>query len=538
MTQEQQAPTPKPQAAAGIIHFSVLMGVLLLVALGFRCVDLGTRPIHHDEAVNASILRPLWETNRYTYDPAHFHGPSLYYAAQAALKLQGAPDYLQWRESMLRMAPAVIGAVLVLLVLLFTDGLGLVGTLAAAAFMAVSPAMVYYSRDFIHEMLLVFSTALMLGAVWRWMQTTHVIWAVLAGAGLGLMMATKETFVIAVAAMLAAAILTWRWESGPKMPRGCTALPQFRPHLFVMIAVTLGVVVALFSSLFSNWQGLLDAPRALVAWTGKASGSHHVHPWNFYFERLLWYRQAGGPVWSEAAIGLMALIGAGVAVTSRMPSGIDRSLARFLTLYTVLQAAAYALIPYKTPWCSLGFWFSTILLAGAGFGMLWAWLSHRVARVFLALVLIAALGHLGWQAWQTSFARPCDPANPYAYSETTPNEFELAQRICALAGAHPDRARMPVMIVAQDSGWPLPWHLRGLQKTGWWEQFPPVPIAPVVVVSSQLGPVLEERTGGKWVNTGMYELRTGVWLQLHVEKALWNRFLETRGGTASPAKTP
>jgi len=60
--------------------------------------------------------------------------------------------------------------------------------------------MVFYSRYFIHEMLLLFFTALTLGAGWRYAQTRSARWAVLTGAGLGLMFATKETFVITVAA--------------------------------------------------------------------------------------------------------------------------------------------------------------------------------------------------------------------------------------------------------------------------------------------------------------------------------------------------
>ena len=61
--------------------------------------------------------------------------------------------------------------------------------------------MVFFSRYFIHEMLLVFFTLLVVAAAWRYLQSRHWKWAVLTGLGLGLMHATKETCVLNFAAM-------------------------------------------------------------------------------------------------------------------------------------------------------------------------------------------------------------------------------------------------------------------------------------------------------------------------------------------------
>src|SRR5690606_34588366 len=63
-------------------------------------------------------------------------------------------------------------------------------------------------------------TALTLGAGWRYTQTRSPGWAILTGAGLGLMFATKETFVLSVAAMfIAAAALPFLGRTGaPPVP--------------------------------------------------------------------------------------------------------------------------------------------------------------------------------------------------------------------------------------------------------------------------------------------------------------------------------
>src|SRR5258705_1994476 len=185
------------------------LAVLLAIAgaLALRVPRLATRPLHNDEAVNAVKVSELWQHGRYVYDADEYHGPALHYVTLPFLWLSGARNSDELDDATLRLAPVVFGVGLILLLLLFSDGLGAHALAWAALFTAVSPAMVFYSRYFIHEMLLVFFTALTLGAGWRYAQTRSALWAVAAGAGVGLMFATKETFVLTVAAMGLAGII-------------------------------------------------------------------------------------------------------------------------------------------------------------------------------------------------------------------------------------------------------------------------------------------------------------------------------------------
>src|SRR6266850_1242062 len=150
------------------------LAVLLAIAgaLALRVPKLDTRPFHNDEAVNAVKVSELWQQGRYAYDPDEYHGPALHYATLPFLWLSGARNADELNDATLRLAPVVFGVGLILLLLLFVDGLGRQAVAWAAIFTAVSPAMVFYSRYFIHEMLLVFFTALTLGAGWRYTQMT------------------------------------------------------------------------------------------------------------------------------------------------------------------------------------------------------------------------------------------------------------------------------------------------------------------------------------------------------------------------------
>ena len=130
-------------------------------ALAFRLPRLDTRPFHNDEAVNATKVIDLWQEGRYVYDPDEYHGPTLHYATLPFLWLNGDRTPGDLNDAILRLAPVAFGAGLILVLFLFLDGIAPRALAWSALFIAISPAMVFYSRYFIHEILLVFFTALL-----------------------------------------------------------------------------------------------------------------------------------------------------------------------------------------------------------------------------------------------------------------------------------------------------------------------------------------------------------------------------------------
>ena len=108
--------------------------------------------------------------------------------------------------------------------------------LLAAAFLATSPLLVYYSRMFIHESLLVLFGMLALVSL-----TCKPRWGI-AGILIGLMFATKESFAISIIAWSGAGVLIAlenrkSLESGNTRRRmagipdsGCRFVPNRRGH--------------------------------------------------------------------------------------------------------------------------------------------------------------------------------------------------------------------------------------------------------------------------------------------------------------------
>lgn len=497
------------------------LAVLLAIAgaLALRLPQLDLRPLHNDEAVNAVKVTELWQHHRYAYDPDEYHGPTLHYFSLPFLWSSGAPDADHLHDSTLRLVTVALGVGLIVLLLLFADGLGWAAIGWSALFIAISPAMVFYSRYFIHEMPLVFFTALTIGAGWRYCRSRQLRWAIAAGVGLGLMWATKETFVFTVAAMGIAAVVTMILE---------TKKVSFNDinwkHVALAALTTLLVWAVLFSSFFTNWNGLADSFRTYLPWIKRAGGhSPHIYPWYFYFERLAWFHPAKSPVWSEALILVLAIIGAAVSL-----SGKKSALHKFLVLYTVILAAVYCFISYKTPWCLLSFYLGMILLAGVGATALLACFRAPMLKFTIATALVGLSAQLTWQAWRASFAYASSPKNPYAYAQTVPDLLNLVKKVEGIGKIAPERFSSVVKVIAPGSDyWPLPWYLRRFNHVGFYDALPSDPFAPMVIVSSQLNARLDDRSDKKWIMVGMSELRPKVFLELYVELELWKKYVET-----------
>ena len=496
------------------------MLLIIAGALALRAPKLDTRPLHNDEAVNAVKVSELWQQGRYVYDPDEYHGPALHYATLPFLWLSGSRDPGELDDATLRLAPVVFGVGLILLLPLFADGLGRHALAWAAIFTAVSPAMVFYSRYFIHEMLLVFFAALTFASGWRYAQTGAARWAVAAGVGLGLMFATKETFVITLGAMGLAGIITALWTT---RGRPLTGVWNWK-HALLALGSAFVIWMLLFSSFFTNFAGLLDSMRTYVPWLKRAGGqSPHIHEWSFYLQRLAWFHPAKSPVWSEGLILILAIVGAIVSLFGK-PS----PLRRFLALYTIILTVVYCAISYKTPWCLLSFFHGMILLAGVGAAALVEFFRTRASKGMIITVLFAFTIQLSWQSWCASFVYPADRRNPYVYSQTVPDILNLVQTAEGVARVAPEGYETVIKTIAPDSDyWPLPWYLRRFKNLGWYDKLPDDPFAPIVVVSSNLDARLDDKSSRKWIMVGLSELRPGIFFELYVEFELWKKYVET-----------
>ena len=531
-----------PTGGAGILprvetiraRSTAIFFVAIVLAAILRFPDLALRPMHADEAVHADKFGTLLEDGRYAYDSNEYHGPTLYYLTLPSAWLQGERRYVDIDEVTLRAVPAVLGVLLVAATLGAKGFLGWLGAALAALLTAVSPAMVFYSRYYIHEVpLVLFTFGALLGACW-YLQRAGAFPALVTGVCVGLMHATKETAPLALGSMALALALTLLYERRHGLPPHPIRRVVRRRDALVALVAAVVVSSVLYSSFLTNPTGLVDSVRAYWIWLGRAgSDPWHVHAWDFYLRLLIHFPAHGTPVWTEGLILVLAAAGAVAGWSARGAPGTDPKVLRFLSLYTLLLVVAYAVIPYKTPWNLLGFLQGMILLAGAGAVWLLAAVRGTAVRAVVSLVLVAATAQLAWQSYSGSFRFPADPRNPYVYAHTGTDVFPIVERLKELARAHPDGSSMPLQIVSTENLWPLPWYLRGLSGVRWWNGVSDeAQSAPVIVITPEMEPALVRKLydlpppGERELYMSIFEepveLRPQVELRGFASKTLWD----------------
>lgn len=519
---------------------------LTLAALGsasyFRFAEPERRPMHHDEANQAVKFGALLEKSDYTYDKSDHHGPVLYYATIPAASILGQIRFGDVTAALLRSVPAVFGLGLILLLPLFGLSLQIEARVAAALLIAVSPAMTYYSRFYIQEMIFVFFVLGFLISLWRYVLRPDGGWYVLAGIFAGLMAATKETSIIIFsAAALGLAGVAVRERFFFRKTNMPVRRRIFARHLAVMAIVAAAVAAMFFSSFGRHPEGLKDAVNALNVYVerGGADPGFHSHPFFFYLGRLA-ASVRGGPFGSELIVLLLGLFGMLFVLLPHRREGslidldplpVDRSLGVFLAVYTAAATLFYSLIPYKTPWNLLPFYLGWLILAGIGAVSIFRRARSGPLRAAVILAFAAGIGLLAWQSHQANFRFPSDPRNPFVYAQTSPDFLKLIDRIEALAAVHREGRDLPIRIVAGPyEQWPLPWYLRDYFNVGYWttaEEAGDLGRNSLIVASAENTGDVRRRLGGRSVEEH-FGLRPEVLLTLFVPLPLWDAFMKSK----------
>jgi uncharacterized protein (TIGR03663 family) len=513
-----------------------LASIFVLVLAAFvRLYALELNPLHHDEGVNGFFLINLINNGVYKYDPANYHGPTLYYFALVMAKFLKAFGF-GLSTYAIRLVPVMFGVASVWLILCLRRRIGSMGALAGAALVALSPGAVYMSRYFIHESLFVFFT---LGIVVAWLQYydhANPVYLLLAAISAALLFATKETAMISAGVLLIALVLSDLYARLKKNPLAETRAEDQRRQnknrarntpmdssgeilerfggagsvgIWALAAILLFVCVYIlfYSSFFTHPQGLNDSLKTFQIWarTGKKD---HVHEWNTY---LSWMRD-------EEAM-LLALGAAGVLLA--LPYA-RRRFPIFAALWACGIIAAYSLIPYKTPWLTLNFIIPLAIIGGYGVDVLYRLAADNSAlRALVLALLLAALVVSGYQMFQLNFRHYDDEQYIYPYAHTVREFLPLVEQINRFA-VHARTGRQTAISITSPDYWPLPWYLRDYTRVGYPGRIE-VSDEPLVIGSEAQEIELQSVLGNRYQRIDFYTLRPGVTLVLYVRRDLMER---------------
>ncbi len=505
--------------------------------MALRLPQLTQRPMHTDEAVHAIKFGELLEQGKYQYDSNEYHGPTLNYFTLIPAWISSSHTLTEINETTLRIVPVFFGLMLIILLLLLKDELGKSATIFVALFTAISPAMTYYSRYYIQEILLVCFTFGAIAAGFRYLKIKNIKWAILTGIFLGLIHATKETCIITFGAMSLAIFLTnflGRKKTGANF--------NFIKSINILHILTMGAAAFLISALFyssflTNFTGILDSFKTYSTYLHRAGHNNlHIHPWYYYLQILTFYKISSGPVWSEILIVILAIFGIVTVLTKKDAHNGNIALFRFIAFYTIILMLIYSIIPYKTPWSMLSFLHGMILMAGLGAATIVKLQTKSINRAVIILLLTLGTLQLAWQSYLANYKYEADPSNPYVYAHTSEDIFKITQRIKEVAQATPNGKNTYIEVICPaDDYWPLPWYLRSFHNIGWWNKVNfAIPPAPIIIASPEVETELIYKLydipppGQKNLYLPLFdsytELRPQVELRGYVVKELWDSY--------------
>jgi uncharacterized protein (TIGR03663 family) len=184
----------KPKLPLKRIEIILFLAIAAL-ALVLRFWQLDARTFHGDEAVHAGFAWQLADGRGYIHNPLT-HGPFQFFATALIFVLFGDSDFTA------RLLPALSGAALVALPLLFRGYLGRTGALVASLMLAVSPTLLYFSRFARNDIYIALFTFGLVICIWRYLAEGQRLYLYLMAPLLALSFATKEVTFIIVAILL------------------------------------------------------------------------------------------------------------------------------------------------------------------------------------------------------------------------------------------------------------------------------------------------------------------------------------------------
>ena len=505
---------------APTIALSLLVGLILAVAVFARFWNLPLAPLHNDEGVNGWFVTNLLRTSTWNYDPANYHGPTLFYAGLVSVMVFGLNE---WG---LRLVPAFFGVGVLLLVPALRRQIGRSGAVAALLLAAVSPGLIFFSRDVIHEMLLVFFTLAFVICALRWWESGRSRFLTGAAAMAALMFATKETAILSFVVLGLSVVCLAIYERvapellGRVLPNSATPLlgrpgpgkvsawarfgtpNQLRRDIIEAAIIFACILIALFSSFGRNPAGLLDFFRSFTIWFSTSSATQVSGPLTY----LGWLSRVELPV---SLLGLVACLFVLWEARNRF--------AIFTAFWGLGILAAYSLISYKTPWLMLNFVLPFTLLGGYMVGRAWS-ARHRLIKVLALLVFAVALGFSGWQAGNLAFVDYDHDTNAYVYVPTDRSLLALVDYLRS-EDAHLGANGQMAIVVTSPDYWPLPWYFRNDPKAGFYGHMVDA-AAPIEIVKLDQVPTLSSAFTAKYKSVGQYTLRGGNELVVYIDRSL------------------
>ena len=407
--------------------------VLTLVALALRLIDLGDRPFHHDESQDAYFSWIFLEQGDYEYNPL-LHGPLRFYLTAAMFAVFGDSDFTA------RLAPALMGTLMVPLPYLLRGQLGRIGAFAAALMLAFGPSYLYFSRFAREDIYFAAITLALVVVAFRFLDQPRRHQPALIGALLAASFAIKETTFITgfVAFTFLVGVLIFRRDLLLR-PVRAVGLEAWGWAL----AAFLGVYTLLFTTFLTNPDGVRGLYTGLEYWLGQHEVGRGGEAWHFYLVVLF------GVEWPALLLGAV-----GAVVALRRPT----LLRVFLVWGFVLSLVIYSWAGEKFAWLVLHPLLPLLLLAGVGVQAIWDTRRRWYGKLGIVAVVLG-FAYLGYASFLVNALHRADPRELLVSTQSSEDVARVADEVVARAEREPTSITVDA---SEGATFPWAWYFRDL----------------------------------------------------------------------------
>ncbi|MBU1627938.1 TIGR03663 family protein, partial [bacterium] len=442
------------------------------------------------------------------------------------------------------------------------------GLLSAMALAAISPTAVYYSRDNIHEMYLMFFTAGTFVCGYLFIATMKNKYLYLSAALLALMFATKETTMVTLVIWCISAIGSSIFTTKPTLDifkRFGTSIKEsfniYKKPLFILFfavsIITIGLVFFSdsFKQIETRWYiALLTKGITMMTFffaftmffqNLRAKFKTLLISWviffavlSFFFSSYFSYGDGVGKffqafeMWThqgtvgslhtkpfgyylkilyrfEKPILILGLGGIIFSFWKRKPIDL------FTAFFAIGSFLAFSIIPYKTPWCVQNIMLPLFILSGLFFKYLFELTSSFILRsAYVPLFLIVLFSSLSLSA-DVNYLSYDNNSYEIVYVQTLRSAKDLAKRIEELSNVK-FQGRETKILMASPDNLPLNWYLRKTSNYWFQKVVEDADNYPIIIARRDQEGEIESKMKKKYQKE-QYSLRPGIGLTLYYQ---------------------
>ncbi|MDD5193805.1 MAG: TIGR03663 family protein [Candidatus Nanoarchaeia archaeon] len=406
-----------------------------IIALFLRFFMIDARPMYFDEGTHwLSFINKIYTGETLIYIP-DFHGFLSWYLSVLPLYVFGLSIFS------LRFMSVFFSFLTVCLVFLLRKDLGKIGTILAALFLAISPAMIYYSRQVSQYPYLVFFTLASFVSLVYYFKEKKKIYFYLFAASIGFSFVTHEIVVIYLAAMATFLILMYHsnYKIREIMKKEFNRIKKEKYSLLVISLIIIAlIVIVIMSCFFTNLKTLFDYLSQSSFAFNKSFNTGHNKNMFYYLKTFI-------------SLELFAFTGTFLSIFL-----LRRNIFNlFLFYWTGFSIVIFSIIPYKVPWMFILILLPMYLLSASVFDNIYTKLKMKKEKIVFYILIGIFLVYLIATSVNINYINSYSKNNPLNYAGPVKDNFRLINDLNNVIKSNETK-----ILFLGDNFWPLHYYLR------------------------------------------------------------------------------